>query len=231
MNDACLSLDVDWAPDTVLADVVEAIVAAGVRATIFATHRTPVLTALQNDAIEVALHPHFNRGDDLDSPLGELKDAYPGARGARAHGLAVSSQMLLRYVAHGLRYESNVFLPGHPGLRPVRRFEELVSIPFYWSDDKHLERGEPFRLEPLGLDAPGLKVLNFHPIHVYMNTVSPEHYASFKADYQNADALARRRDGDAPGMGSLFAAVLAELGRRGQGRLTLADVSARHFAV
>jgi hypothetical protein len=142
----------------------------------------------------------------------------------------VSSRILLRYVAHGLEYESNVFLPGHPGLQPVRRFEELVSIPFYWSDDKHLERGSPFEIEALNLDASGLKVLNFHPIHVYMNTTSPEHYASFKGDYQDVDALARRRDGDAPGIGLLFARVLAELGRRGQGRLTLGDVSERHFA-
>jgi hypothetical protein len=230
VNDVCLSLDVDWVPDPVLAHDLDTIAAAGVRATLFATHATPVLTDIQHEAVEVALHPHFNRGDDLDLPLSELKDAYPGARGARSHGLTVSSRMLLRYVAHGLEYESNVFLPGHPGLQPVRRFEQLVSIPFYWSDDKHLERGRPCDVEALGLDASGLKVLNFHPIHVYMNTTSPEHYASFKADYQDVDALARRRDGDAPGIGRLFALVLAELGRRGEARLTLADVSERPFA-
>lgn len=230
MNDVCLSIDVDWVPDPVLTRVVDAIAAAGVRATLFATHSTPVLTELQPEAVEVALHPHFNRGDDLDAPLSELTDAYPGARGARSHGLAVSSHMLLRYVAHGLQYESNVFLPGHPGLRPVRRFEALVSIPFYWSDDKHLERGEALDVGALGLDAPGLKVLNFHPIHVYMNTVSPEHYASFKADYQDADALASQRHGDASGIGRLFDHVLADLRQRGEGRLTLADVAERHFA-
>jgi hypothetical protein len=230
VNDVCLSLDVDWVPDPVLAHIVDTIAAAGVRATLFATHATPVLTELGLGAGEVALHPHFNRGEDVDGPLAELKDAYPDARGARSHGLAVSSHMLLRYVAHGLQYESNVFLPGHPGLRPVWRFEELVSVPFYWSDDKHLERGEPFEVEALGLDAQGLKVLNFHPIHVYMNTISPKHYASFKADYQDADALARQRDGDAPGIGWLFDRVLDELGRRGEGRLTLADVATRHFA-
>jgi hypothetical protein len=230
VNAVCLSLDVDWVPDPVLAEVLDAIAAAGVRATLFATHATPVLTDLEAGVIEVALHPHFNRGDDLDAPLRELKAAYPNALGARSHGLAVSSHMLLRYVAHGLRYESNVFLPGHPGLRPVRRFEELVSIPFYWSDDKHLERGEPFDVERLGLDAPGLKVLNFHPIHVYMNTVSPEHYASYRAHSQDADVLAQRRDGGVPGVGRLFASILAELARRGEGRLTLADVSDLHFA-
>ena len=230
MNAICLSLDVDWAPDPVLAHVLEAIAAAGVRATLFATHATPVLGDGRRDDVEIALHPHFNRGDDLDAPLGELKAAYPRARGARTHGLLVSSHMLLRYIDHGLSYESNIFLPGHPGLQPVRRFEQLVSIPFYWSDDKHLERGEPFAVERLGLDAPGLKVLNFHPIHVYMNTTSPEHYASYKADYQDPDALARQRDGTGQGIGRLFEELLAVLGRRGEGELTLADIADRHFA-
>jgi hypothetical protein len=230
LNDVVLTLDVDWVPDPVLAHVVDAIAAAGVRATLFATHATPVLAEHRHEAIEVALHPHFDRGDDLDEPLRRLKAVYPNARGARSHGLSVSSHMLLRYVAHGLQYESNIFLPGHPGLQPVRRFEQLVSIPFYWSDDKHLERREPFDMDAIGLDAAGLKVLNFHPIHVYMNTVSPDHYASFKADYQDADALVRRREPDVPGIGRLFERLLAELSRRGEGSLTLADVSERHFA-
>ncbi len=226
----CLSLDVDWAPDPVLAYVVDLIARAGVSATLFATHHTPVLTELGPPTFEVGLHPNFDRGADLDAPLHELKAAYPGARGARSHGLAVSSRVLQRYMAHGLRYESNVFLPGHEGLRPVTRFVELVSIPFYWSDDKHLERGEPFELAAMRLDVPGLRVLNFHPIHVYMNTVSLSHYESFKAHYHDHDALAELRDPLSPGIGTLFDGVLAELGRRSDSHLTLDRVCERYLS-
>jgi hypothetical protein len=225
----CLSLDVDWAPDPVLAHVVDLIARAGISATLFATHHTPVLAGLGAPAFEVGLHPNFDRGADLDSPLRELKAAYPGARGARSHGLAVSSRMLQRYMAHGLRYESNVFLPGHAGLRPVTRFDALVSIPFYWSDDKHLERGEPFEVGALRLDVPGLRVLNFHPIHVYMNTVSLDHYEGFKVHYHDPNALAARRDPLSPGIGTLFGEVLAELGRRDNSRLTLDGVCERYL--
>jgi hypothetical protein len=225
----CLSLDVDWVPDPILAHVTSLITRAGVSATFFATHPTPVLKSMSSPAFEVGLHPHFNRGEDLDSPLHELKAAYPHARGARSHGLAVSSQVLQRYMAHGLRYEANVFLPGHAGLHPVTRFADLVSIPFYWSDDKHLERGDQFELSALALDAPGLKVLNFHPIHVYMNTASPAHYRGFKAHYQDADALAERRDVGTPGIGTLFEEILVELGRRDQPHLTLDRVCDLHI--
>jgi hypothetical protein len=229
LDAVCLSIDVDWVPDAVLTHVVDLVAAAGVSATLFATHATPVLAGLGPPGFEVGLHPNFDRGDDLDSPLGELKTAFPQARGGRSHGLVVSSRMLQRYIAHGLRYESNVFLPGHEGLRPVTRFEKLVTIPFYWSDDKHLERGDPFELAAMRLEVPGLRVLNFHPIHVYMNTVSLAHYESFKAHYQDADALARRRSSFRPGIGTLFDEVLAELRRRGDGRLTLDRICERHL--
>jgi hypothetical protein len=229
LDAVCLSVDVDWVPDPVLAHVVDMIAGAGVSATLFATHATPVLATVSPPAFEIGLHPNFDRGGDFDSPLEELKAAYPEARGGRSHGLAVSSRILKRYIAHGLRYESNVFLPGHEGLRPVTRFEELVTIPFYWSDDKHLERGEPFELQAMRLDVPGLKVLNFHPIHVYMNTTSLPHYESFKAHYSDPNALAERRDPLMPGIGTLFDEVLSELVRGDDGQLTLDRVCEHHL--
>ena len=187
MNDVCLTLDVDWAPEAVLDEVLAQVIAAGARATVFATHPSEALLAQDPDQIEVALHPAFTAEDD-DSPLETLRQTYPHAIGARSHRLFVSSRVLEHYERHGIRYESNMLLPLHPGLAPVARRPRLLSIPFYWADDLPTAAEVP-GIGDLRLDAPGLKVLDFHPIHVFMNTMSVEHYEAFRPHYSDTAAL------------------------------------------
>jgi hypothetical protein len=222
VDEICVTLDVDWAPDEVLRDVLDALDDNRVRATLFATHASSVLADIDPTRIEVALHPRFENLSDPADPIAELLGCYPGARGMRSHGLVVSSGILEAGATLGLVYESNHFLPLHPGLRPVFRFQRLVTIPIYWSDDHHLLLRKPFSIESLKLEEQGLKVLNFHPIHVFANTTSPDHYAAFKRHYQDPAALRALRDQTVPGTASLFHDVLARL--RGTATRTLSEV-------
>ena len=93
-------------------------------------------------------------------------------------------------------------------------------MPFLWSDDKHLELGGRFAADAVGLDAPGLKVLNFHPVHVFLNTETPAHYGRAKAAYHDPAALARERGPH--GIGDLFAEVVERVGTRAR---TVAEVA------
>ena len=88
------------------------------------------------------------------------------------------------------------------------RFEEFVSIPFYWSDDKHLVLSSSFGLPSLNLRQAGLKVFNFHPIHVLMNTSSEKHYQTFKSHYGSPSDLVRFKNVKSEGIGTLFEALL-----------------------
>jgi hypothetical protein len=227
----CVTLDVDWAPEPLLASVVERLVDAGVPATFFATHASPVLGALDGGQFEVGLHPSFEDAErGFARPIAELKALYPAATGARSHSLFTSSRILQLYVEHGLSYEANIFLPGHVGLHPVLRFAELVSIPFNWSDDKHLEFGAAHRADAVPLDAPGTVVVNFHPIHVAMNTSDPAHYARYKPFHHDVEALLTHRNTREPGVGTLFDELLERLARTGRPVLTLAAVRDRFLA-
>jgi hypothetical protein len=225
-----ITLDVDWAPEAAIAAAAETLERAGVRATFFATHASEVLGALDPDLFEIGLHPNFNdAGAEVERPIAELKDLYPKAQGARSHSLFVSSRILGLYRAHGLRYEANVFLDGHPHLRPVMRFADLVSIPFNWSDDKHLERERPFDIDAVGLGRPGLKVFNFHPIHVFMNTTSDAHYAAYRPHYRDADEL-REHIADGPGIGTLFWDLVEALGNGAARVSTMREIGERCLA-
>lgn len=226
----CLTFDVDWAPDAVLDELVETLRQAHVCATLFATHATPVLQGLADDRIEVGLHPNFNDcGGDFADRLRTVRDAYPEAVGARSHSLHVSSRILDLYAGNGLIYESNVFLPLHPHLRPVLRFDGMVSIPFWWTDDVHFSRSSDFDVASLPLDEPGLKVFTFHPIHVFMNTASHDEYVRFKPHYADAAALGPLRN-TASGTGTLLAGLIGHLARTGVRTWTMAQLASSFLA-
>jgi hypothetical protein len=224
-NEIYLTFDVDWAPDEVMAPLVEMLKEANLKATFFATHASELLAGLSEDQFEIGLHPNFNHANgNFKEPIQTLKGHYPQARGGRSHSLFVSSHILQLYIDHGLKYESNIFMPLHEGLHPVLRFEDFISIPFYWSDDKHLSLKTPFEIEELGLETRGMKVLNFHPMHVFMNTLSDEHYASYKAHYQNPSRLKDFVNRESKGMGTLFRSVLDYLKSAGAHTDTLYSV-------
>lgn len=231
-DEVCLTLDIDWAPEPVVEIVVEMLSTANVRATFFATHDSPALLRLDPQKFEVGLHPNFNNvtNGDYDDAVRKLKALYPAATGARSHGLFVSTAILQRYMEHGLKYESNIFMPLHGRLHPVTRFKELISIPFYWSDDKHLSLSDSFSVNDLGLRALGLKVYNFHPMHIFMNTHSDQHYQSYKKHYQNYDALLGCVNNTRPGIGTQFRALLGYLNNSGAPLRTMEQISDQFMA-
>lgn len=209
MDALAITFDIDWACDEVIDFVKQQLNASGVKATFFATHATATLDHLDEDRFEIGLHPNYKSiGPEAENILAELKQQYPTAIGARSHGLVVSSNILQSYVKHGLRYESNIFLYQHDGLHPVWRFKSLLSIPFSWSDDKHLELGRVHDMAELRLSSIGLKVLNFHPIHVYLNSPDPKVYEEAKKDYKNFEWLESLRHHQGAGVGTLFVDLL-----------------------
>ena len=225
-----ITLDLDWVADEAVDDAVARLRDAGVRATIFATHHSPVLEGLDPAEFEVGLHPSFEGDEDPRRILSDLKEAFPGAQGARSHALHVSSRILQQYIAHGLTYEANVFLPGHEQLHPVARFAGLVSIPFIWSDDKHLELGRPHDVAELPIDRPGLKVLNFHPIHTFLNTADPEHYVACRPFTTEAGRLREARNSGGRGIGTLFDDLLATIAQQRMQTCLLREVRDAYLA-
>ena len=87
----------------------------------------------------------------------------------------------------------------------------LAEVLNTWSDDKHIEMQKPFSIDQLRLHVDGLKVLNFHPMHVFMNTMSQSHYEGFKRHYLDPEALESFVNRTEDGMGTLFSSLLRNL--------------------
>ena len=178
-----LTFDIDWLCDEYLSVTLDLLNNYGLKATFFATHKSQLLNNLDKKSFEIGLHPNFDKGNgqyDL-SALSDLKELYPEAVGTRSHTLFFSSRILNMLDECSLKYESNIFLLDHLGLKPTKRSNSIVSLPFNWSDDKHVELARDYNGNHFpDLKQTGLNIFNFHPVHIYLNTNTQDLYEKAK---------------------------------------------------
>lgn len=196
------TLDIDWASDHVLRFCADLLARHGMRATFFVTHDTPVLDELRANAeFELGLHPNFNPlllGDSrYGSTYAEVLQYYrrivPDAVSIRSHSLVQGSQILGEFVNSGFRFDANLLIPWRSGTRlsVIEHWDRrMVRVPYCWEDDTHLTYGDPWDPDAL-LAHPGLKVLDFHPIHIYLNTDAMARYEAARPFLQQPSELER----------------------------------------
>jgi len=93
------------------------------------------------------------------------------------------------FVDSGLKYDCNLYLPKQEGLRPFVNWNGLIRIPYFWEDGGHMLYGDPWTPGALGMDRPGLKIFNFHPVHIFLNTEKLERYREAKPHLKDAEKL------------------------------------------
>jgi hypothetical protein len=228
----CLTFDQDWAPAWATQEVHQAVVESGLSATFFATHACEALADLRREgAFELAWHPNFlpgsTHGADVDAVLDTMRKIVPEGLGVRAHALVRSTPLLIRYGQLGLRYEASDLMDGQARLEPRPAWNGVIRLPIFWEDDVHLLFGRPCGgsdvEDLLGLSAPGLKCVNFHPVLIALNADDLVGYEGLKAalaergaglDEASPNDVAHFRQRERPGVGDLFARLLAWLARR-----------------
>lgn len=191
-DEICLTFDTDWLCDAFLETTIKILEEFDLSATFFATNESSLLKSLDRDRYEIALHPNFlnDKFEWRNDALHLLKEIYPEAVGTRSHCLTFSSRILPDLHALSIQYESNIFLFGQPYLFPVLRAKNFWSIPFFWSDDKYLELEYCFKKpEFFDLNEIGLKVYNFHPVHIFLNTDSPFRYENSRIAFNTKSML------------------------------------------
>ena len=194
-----LTFDLDWAADFVLEPLLDFLEEKDLPATVFITHETALLPRIrQNKRLELGIHPNYNfllsgegKGDCAEDTVERLMRLAPEARSVRAHSLGFSSRIMDIYKAHGLTHNSDIWIPHESGLtlRPFLHPSGLTMVPFMWMDDGHCSRPSPPWDPGAFLDGPGLKVFDFHPIHVYLNSVDLSAYEAARPFHQDAPRL------------------------------------------
>lgn len=213
-----LTIDLDWAADEVVLDTIQMLEAAGVAATFFVTHATPLLARLRrNPKFELGIHPDFNglldgtasQPRSAVSVIDNLLALVPEAKAVRSHSMTQSSRLLDLFRNAGLTHESNHFIPAHTGiaLKPFRHWNGLVRAPYFWEDDVALAYKVGPEIEELALEAQRLKVFDFHPIHIALNTADMEHYERTRSVHGDWAAIQDRMF-EGTGIRTLFQRLL-----------------------
>src|SRR6266850_2138736 len=154
-NEFILTLDVDWAPDSVIRHVAAVLREKGVKATWFISHDSPAVRELLCwPDFEAGLHPNYLPGSSQGSSTHEVLETLlrivPDAVSVRSHAIVQSGPLLNHYVEHtSLKIDSTIFLPEMP--RSLRS-QNLRMM--------HSERGliSRFQAFPARLVKPGARV-------------------------------------------------------------------------
>lgn len=233
----CFSFDVEWASQPVIDDVCAMLDEHGISGTFFVTH-----AGVDVGKHERGLHPNYRRNGDVyrslpDAPNRTDNEVYqhvletvlafaPEARGARSHSLMFDSTLLPIYDRLGLEYDATLRLELVPNLVPFWKQHDIVEIPTYYADFFDMvSQTTDYRVQNLGLDAPGLKVLDFHPNLIYINAPDVPAYDATRTFYHDPERLAAARHAGR-GTRTLFIELLADVVSNKRPTATLGAINA-----
>jgi hypothetical protein len=205
-----LTFDIDWANDIVLSDSIDLVEKADISATWFVTHDTPLLNRLRaNPKFELGIHPNFNfllngdsrNGSNAEEVIDRLLYVVPEAKSVRSHSMTQSSHLLQLFVDRGLYHDCNHYIPRNSRIKlaPWRYWlKGAIKVPYFWEDDLacYDQMKTPFQDF---LHTPGLRVFDFHPIHVFLNTDNLEQYYAAKSFITKTQELLKFRSNNDDG--------------------------------
>ena len=191
MDTISITLDIDWAPDFMIDFTADVLLKYNTAATWFVTHMSPAIERLRtyHELFELGIHPNFlhnsTHGADPTSVLCHCMELVPEARSMRTHGLVQSTQILERVLTlTPIEVDLSLFLPYTPHLVPIEYYwcnRSLIRIPYYWEDDYEFEQNVPnWRLTTKMTSGKGLRIFNFHPVHIFLNSCNMDSYQRLK---------------------------------------------------
>jgi hypothetical protein len=193
-----LTFDLDWCHEAVLEDTIQILDKFDVKATFFCTDKISSLDLLRgNKRFELGVHPNFrplledssNNSSSASIILDRLMSIIPEAKSVRSHSLISGSNLSALFVSRGLTHESNLKTPlalaGN--CKPFFHNTGIIMCPFQWGD--YSEMGNSINLN----DYKQYLAVNFHPIHIFLNSESLDRYEHTRPVHQNPSELRRFR--------------------------------------
>jgi len=178
INNTLITIDIDWATDTEIKKVADHLIKDKVKATWFVTHNSPAIEALflYPDLFELGIHPNFKddstQGDTPEEVMNYLLDIVPQAQSMRSHSLVQSTPLLrMAHERYGIQNDVSLLLPYTSFIEPhniyVSKNKGLLRVPYFWEDDIEFNNPDPsFTLSNDRFNVNGIKVFNFHPVHI-----------------------------------------------------------------
>jgi hypothetical protein len=168
---------------------------------------------LEPGGYELAWHPNFQVRDAREE-LVDLAKRHPGAAGLRPHRLHFGNGLdgsLLR--EFGIRW-----LSAHADENrhiPLQRQGGFPDFAINWGDNFFFMYGSTPRLETM-IKGEGVYIINFHPIHLFLNTASITQYERAKPHYHDVTALRKHVNTACRGVRDVLTEAVLPLAKSGQ---------------
>ena len=200
-----LSFDMDWAEDFVIKDTVNFLEKYSIPFTFFLTHESEFISELFNSGkkhISFGLHPNFDRllnGDKSSEKsskdvLKNIMNIFPNCKFIRSHAATKSGRLSKLFFENGFNIESNIVLHNRRKVPlPWIDFTGIIQACITWEDDHWLtldyNKGPCKNL----ILKDSLNIFCFHPIHIYLNSPTIEHYNSSRKYHRDEKELIKYR--------------------------------------
>lgn len=173
--------DLDWACEDMIKVMIEA--HRGVPLTPFITHESAIIDEAYQGK-HIGIHPNFRSGSTHGETVSEVVAEMRRISASsfyRCHGFYEDTNVSVSLKENGYRFDSNLALHLQDYVIPLRHQSGLIRFPVTLEDDYLLrESGLDWAKIRTHLASPGLKVFNFHPIHIALNTPSLDYYNDVK---------------------------------------------------
>lgn len=199
----CITADLDWASETCIALLLDALEKRRIVPTVFVTHTSPeVAKRASRGMIHVGVHPNFlpgsTHGVTARDVVTHVMALHPRALASRSHCYYETSGTAELLAEAGVLYDSNLLLYLQPDIRPLWHASGLLKLPAFWGDGQAMRArtGQPWDAGLLErrLLTPGLKIFNIHPFNFAFNVTGATHYERLKAFIPIADPEIIARD-------------------------------------
>ena len=192
MIDFHVTIDEDWAPDFVSQKMVNFLRMMQTKASVFLTHHTSVFASNNDldDLVSQGWHPDFRfesmQGTTLNEIFSYFNNFSIKSNLIRSHGNLISTNLLASLSAEwGMLVDSSTLLPRATNIETTNFWHsgaEIKLIPYIWEDSHEMQHNRPiFSIkDPFWKSVKGIAILDFHPIHVYIDALTLDSYNHLK---------------------------------------------------
>jgi hypothetical protein len=228
-NKIFLTIDVDWAPDFVIDSVADELMRRQIATTWLITHSSPAVDRLRQNPrlFELGIHPNFlsgsTHGNSIKDVFWSCLQTVPEAVTMRSHALVQSTPIYAHVLdSTPIEIDLSLFMPYVDNLAPFPYTwgkRTLWRVPYYWEDDYEACQTSPRWSLSSFPKTKGLQILNFHPIHIFLNSRTMHEYENLKRSVHRIHLATIDQItpfvGSGPGTKSLFFEVLDHLAADG----------------
>ncbi len=206
---AAITLDVDWASDETLDYCMDLLARHKAKATWFITHASGGLKRIRamKPSFDIGIHPNFlphsTQGRTEKEIVAQLLKICPEAKMMRTHSLVQSTPLLARIMRAfpAVKLDVSLLMPYAKHVQPFDYFLEsggrtrsMLRAPYIWEDAYAMNVPRPdFHFDPRRFSGTGIKIFNFHPIHIALNSADMAPYRALKkkhkADFSELDLM------------------------------------------